>query len=156
MIISLFTRSLNVASRFWQSASSTQQAPPGASGLPSCQDGALPSVLVALRLRLCEVAGANSRLPPQMTIPLLSSCLPGDPPTLDESSAAAKAVTGRAKEGLLACLPSLHSATFGCSCSIVTIPCPTHCWSRWSCDTRPPCTAEFPAYTARFQCLDIA
>lgn len=59
--------------------------------------------LVALSLRLCEVAGANSRLCIQMTIPLLSSCLPGDPPTRDESSAASEAVTGK-RGGLLACL----------------------------------------------------
>lgn len=59
--------------------------------------------LIALSLRLCEVAGANTRLCIQVTIPLLSSRLPGDPPTRYESSAASEAVTGK-RGGLLACL----------------------------------------------------
>lgn len=51
--------------------------------------------LVALSLRLCVVAGASSHFYLQMTIPLLSSCLPGDPPTRDESLAASEAANGK-------------------------------------------------------------
>lgn len=100
--------------------------------------------LVALSLRLCEVAGANSRLCIQMTIPLPSSCLPGDPPTRDESSAASEAVTGK-RGGLLACLLALIAQCNSCHCpsSVMTTTGPTRYWSWWSCDTHPLAKLSF-------------
>lgn len=148
MAISLFTRSLIIASQ--ATLAVCAQHPVGileASGLPSCQDGALPSLTCCAQPQ----ARANRRLCLQMTMPLLPSCLFGNPPTRDESSAAAEAVTGQ-REGLLACLLALVAQCNFCQCpsSIMTIMCPTLYWSRWSCDTCSPCTAEFLAHRRGF------